>query len=1462
MPTLTAFAASEASAEYYPPPMLELEYDGDINVGYSEIAVERSPRMITSNVIEFEHGEDVSWSDGGILFAVFVNGEEVQYIFIDQIDGFITLRLMGIYTDEHDEIMLVILETGEMYNIAPFVENDEDSDGEDLEEIEAASAVAGTMGEVRLITGEVLEIEFNAPIMNAQQARDTFTIYLDDTALVYGTDWEFLSFFGFGRFPWYDDNGTDIGGVVNVRLLDELYVGVPRGRRRQAQPAHYHHRTEHIHGPAAAADITVTAGIQSEQAVWVPFYMERSEGDMSFNWAYASRYAGTHGQPLIESHGPNNFWAAGSSFPSAPGPLGPGPAVVPGARFSYTDEFVARMVGEGLNSFTGYSEYLNLPMVYAGFRAIVVGPRQSVYEAPEFRDLYVHGTTTDTFTRRSIIPSTIPGNLNHSTLEFQRPFIVGTSDDVFSHDSFVDEDGNEIAHNAPNPARPQVNHFHLAEAYFDTFWYLGVLKGSRSYPITPFNDPHDFRFDLHIEEAFAKAQNNNMWQNTRMRDSVKDYYIGGAMIHFEMMQESQYFTRYTGPVNTRWELIEYDYPLFWAISGLHNQWWFWTGVGAGQPANAINNDWRLHTPWFWNNQVDEYMIPATPSAIRGEPYAPLAIESVYVVNHNRLIVNFNREVRTIPAVLQAANWRIIRDDGTYITPTVHGGYTWRSIFLRTNHAINYATALSTGNAANRLDNGVPYGELISGFLQWELDERNIAAGGWIPNNVTAGANAIEYDQLVTLAEAIENGAGTNGTIQVEFLGTGSLGAVRDWSGNELATGTSSRVTAGFRPWMGYTYRSALTGFHIWMDSGTARAGFYYNFSPTERRWVPGFYRFFRTGESQPTMRDIAHGAAHQFDSLFVVNTTVTHDQNSGGASFDTAFAGNPTDFGLANNAAGNNVNFPTNTSPHASLGFGWDSGTLRVAGGFAAEITQGPVTYDRPGQMIIDGLNVGTPGGLMLSSAAIRGHHAGRMNHRNGMGGATVKETLRIEGWGGNRFDSIDMAVIRDFNKLVYRQENLIFHEGGHAVDSALAQFGSFSNQIRNDHTAAWATELAPATGMRFYTVDGDRSYVGIRSEIISTGVSYWGGAMREGFQGINDGVWTPLSNREELWRYAPYVFEALRRTHFNGDLNLWYNNNVGNPAYRVIPEDWELLRDTVPAFSHWTCENYLISWGLTIPILATHNPYTSQGHQLARWPSFGNPSIWDIEPFAQPTHSDWRQHVRYDWGTGQGTPYHAPPGWPNVLTVPQRGQEHPFFTGNGVSKPHRPDELQALVNPVSGTIDQNNVNVNPRSPILVDFILENHDGTEVTMNNAMTSFDLFVDGQLTHFYFWTFEEIGPGSALVTLRLEWPIDADDFDKVTVVSRAPAAIAVDLEFVSIWETGRNTRQWRITFWATEIFGNGHANRFMTEFIVPSQHANVNGEYTFGEGHPLEGRTIVFDIRNNGSNIVDFRIRDFD
>jgi hypothetical protein len=75
------------------------------------------------------------------------------------------------------------------------------------------------------------------------------------------------------------------------------------------------------------------------------------------------------------------------------------------------------------------------------------------------------------------------------------------------------------------------------------------------------------------------------------------------------------------------------------------------------------------------------------------------------------------------------------------------------------------------------------------------------------------------------------------------------------------------------------------------------------------------------------------------------------------------------------------------------------------------------------------------------------------------------------------------------------------------------------------------------------------------------------------------------------------------------------------------------------------------------------------------------------------------------------------------------------------------------------------------------------------------------------------------------------------------------------FVSMVETFRNSRVWNLTFNVTKTWPS--VDGYITEVIpytisLRGNNANQDGRYVFTDG-PLEGYTLIYDIRGNGSNI---------
>jgi len=91
--------------------------------------------------------------------------------------------------------------------------------------------------------------------------------------------------------------------------------------------------------------------------------------------------------------------------------------------------------------------------------------------------------------------------------------------------------------------------------------------------------------------------------------------------------------------------------------------------------------------------------------------------------------------------------------------------------------------------------------------------------------------------------------------------------------------------------------------------------------------------------------------------------------------------------------------------------------------------------------------------------------------------------------------------------------------------------------------------------------------------------------------------------------------------------------------------------------------------------------------------------------------------------------------------------------------------------------------------------------------------------------------------------------------------------VNPRFVSMLETAYNSKVWLLTFEVTRVYDNGERLVVRYTIALPGNNANQQGVYVFGLNtneasdycSDLEGLSLVYDIKGNGSNIKDFRLR---
>ncbi|MDH6341437.1 hypothetical protein M2480_000189 [Parabacteroides sp. PFB2-12] len=1048
---------------------------------------------------------------------------------------------------------------------------------------------------VNLISDREVEIVCSTKPANSQEVYDAFTITVDGIKIAYS----YLSYFDFGTYA----NAP----VINIRLATPLETGTWKGKTGNARTPG--ENTQATLGPKAAARVKVASGKQTVTARWVPFYDYMNIGSKSKLTVTGSQACAT--TAANDKH------------------LGT----------AYSHEHVIDYAAGGIHRMTGRAELITQNAVDYGVAVMLVGPGQSVYEAPQWRELF----NPDDYKTRRVIEGTI-----------DKPIIVATADDVMRQPSNAGMD------------RPQSDFFYLGEAFARLFWQVAVngmddsvTLGCRRTPRSVYNAPDDFRYDKHIAAAYAKAKEENRYPHVGMMKSLEDYFVYGTMIFYEFIPESAdgSWQATGGPVNTREELKRYDNNLYQALCGIYGEWEYFSSENS-EGFDRGRDGVRSAMPWFWHCQVDNYDINA-------RPYPPLDMEHVWVISENQIEIRFNREVKDMSNLYDADNWRIQHsaDNGKSwqdIPHTMAGGYLWRAITLALPRDSEFRFTVGS------------YGRSFFGFNQKDIDERKVSAGGWIDDNEQASPTALAFGQFINLEEATANyGAGMNGRFRVQYLGHSP---VADWAGNQLPT--ANTYEANFKPWIGNVYRSPLTGVYIYGDTEVSK----------EVMLLSGMYY----------------------------------------------------DLGISNNQQHTYATWPSG-KPYTE-----------------AEIASSS-KFDRPGQRIAD-FAVKRQGGMLVVA---EGQHANQQAERRGQQSGNYHSSLYVEGWGGNIFQDQANNITRDYKMTRYKNEFLLYHEGGHGIDSYTGAT-SYAPWVYTNITSAHDTARSEENGRRYYDENNVGAYLSSRGEYVSTGTTYWHGTMRESKDGTNDGTWVPVSNRWEFYRYDPWGFEALKRALWTGDLGLWYENKVGDPAYRVLPSDWKYLQNDDELNRYLTLrsglygqgetvkidsENALIAWGCTVFETLRDDPYNNYHNPLIKWVSWSTPMIYDITV----KKSSNPEFPHNNMGFKGGVLYYPDAAEPRSFL-------NPFLRPGGVKRPVRTAEEEALLAPVSGKA----ANLSLKTPVLPVF--EFSQAAAITIDNAQSSFAVKVNGKRLGFRYFDSDD-----NKVTLYLNWPVEKGDLIEITVLS---------------------------------------------------------------------------------------------
>lgn len=1051
-----------------------------------------------------------------------------------------------------------------------------------------------TIEAVNLITAQEIEIVCNTRPESAQQVYDLFTITVDGEEAAY----TYLSYFDFGC---YRD-----APVINIRLAKPLDVGTLKGKTGNARTPG--ENTQAVKGPVTAATVKVATKKQAVIARWVPFYEYTNIGSKSKLAVTGTRYCNTEAESDER--------------------LGVG----------YSHEHVIDYAAGGIHRMTGRAELITQNAVDYGVTVMLIGPGQSVYEAPQWRELF---NPADYQTRRVI----------EGTLD--KPVIVATADDVMRQKS---DSGMQ---------RLQSDFFHLGEAFARLFWKVavngfedGVTLGCRRTPCSVYNDPDDYRYDKHIIVAYTEAKRKNMYLGNQMLDNLENYFVYGTMIFYEFIPESTggEWNKTNGPVNTREELKLYDNALYRALCGVFGEWEYFSSENS-DGFDRGRDGVRFAMPWFWHTQVDNYDINA-------RSYPALDIEHVWIIAENQIEIRFNREVKDMTNLYDAHNWLIQHsaDGGRTWKDVPHvmaGGYLWRAITLLLPRESDFS--FTTGN----------FGRSFYGFNQQDIDERKVSAGGWIADDEAVSPTALDFGQFVNLDEAVrEFGAGMNGLFRVRYTGNTP---VCDWAGNRLSTTTT--YNADFKPWIGNVYRSPLTGVYIYGDTEVSK----------DVMLLSGMYY----------------------------------------------------DLGISNN--------------QYKVYDKWPSGKAYTD----TELLTSSV-FDRPGQRIAD-FAVKRHGGMLIVA---EGQHANQQPERRNQQAGNYHTGLYVEGWGGNIFQDQANNITRDYSMTRYKNEFLLYHEGGHGIDSYTGAT-SYAPWVYTNITSAHDTARSEVNGRRYYDENDVGAYLSSRDEYVSTGTTYWHGVMRESKDGTNDGTWIPVSNRWEFYRYDPWGFEALKRLLWTGDLGLWYENKVGDPAYRVLPGDWKYLQNDEELNRYLTLrsglhgngetvkidsENALIAWGCTVFENLRDDPYNGYHNPLINWVSWSTAMIYDITV----KKSSNPQFPHNNMGFAGGVLYYPDSEEPGSYL-------NPFLRPGGVRKPIRTSEEEALLNPISGIAGD----LTLKTPVLATFRFDR--ASDITIDNAQMSFAIKVNGKRLGFRYFDSNE-----PTVTLYLNWPLEKNDVIEITVI----------------------------------------------------------------------------------------------
>ena len=121
----------------------------------------------------------------------------------------------------------------------------------------------------------------------------------------------------------------------------------------------------------------------------------------------------------------------------------------------------------------------------------------------------------------------------------------------------------------------------------------------------------------------------------------------------------------------------------------------------------------------------------------------------------------------------------------------------------------------------------------------------------------------------------------------------------------------------------------------------------------------------------------------------------------------------------------------------------------------------------------------------------------------------------------------------------------------------------------------------------------------------------------------------------------------------------------------------------------------------------------------------------------------------------------------------------------------------------------------------------------------------------------YTCLDLGKVNAILDKLLDCLAEELEEEEPPVIEE-PTLTDATAGFVSIIETSKNSRIWVLTFDVEKVYSDGSSEIIRYSINLNGNNANLDCKYIFESGHDLEGYTLVYDIKGNGSNIKAFKL----